>query len=100
MEIQFKAQQHALECLLCYGEQILEDSTNLTVCDGQDCQRCNELDINYTAPHDEEPCSEEVANRPCEDDWCGENYGVYAGSDMPIDQCISCSGATLVNWNW
>merc|ERR1719265_429727 len=47
-EAQFKKQQAALECALCYGEQLLKDSTNLTACDRADgCQNCEPLNIEY-----------------------------------------------------
>jgi len=90
MEVQFKAQQHALEHLLCYGDEILADRTNLTNCDDVACTGCERLSINYPTPHDKIDCDEEVATRPCQDDWNDKTYGSYSGTSILADVCHPC----------
>lgn len=91
MEVQFKAQQWALEHLLCYGDEILADKTDLDNCDLGPCEGCSRLDINYRLPHDKKSCTEEVPTRPCEDEWNTEHYTDYdADSGIAIDECRPC----------
>jgi len=99
MEVQFKAQQHALECLLCYGDQILTDKTDLSACDGVDCVNCSpRLDIDYKIPHPEIPCDEEEPERPCTDGWCLAKYSGYADDGVPVRECQPCASPSYVDW--
>jgi len=98
MEETFKLQQHALEILLCYGDVILADQSDLSTCDGQQCTVCASvaLDIVYTEPHAQIPCDEARGeNRPCGEGWCNTNYNEYFGSEIPVDDCVVCSPPSI-----
>jgi len=97
MEVQFKAQQYALECLLCYGDQILEDKTDLSVCDDTPCENCEDLCLDYKVPHPECECDEELPDKPCEDSWVNKHYGEYTRENcIPVDTCVPCEAPVLV----
>merc|ERR1712203_1163651 len=98
-ETQFKLQQHGLEILKCYGEQILQDNTDLTQCDDptKTCAGCSPaLDIRYDDVHAFIPGTEELGTfRPCTLSWWNSNYGEYTGLDTPVDDCSSCADPAL-----
>lgn len=98
MEVQFKKQQHALENLLCYGEEILKDITDLSACDNLACDKCADLDLAYPDPHAEIACAEAVAERPCDAGWSIAHYNQYAASEIPIDACNACASPTYEDW--
>jgi len=90
-ETQFKLQQQALECALCYGAQLLADSTDLSACDREsECKRCDPLCIDYPTPHDELACTEEAKHRPCSEEFTAAEYGCFADHCPPND-CLPCS---------
>jgi len=97
-EVQFKLQQHALEILQCYGDQILKDVTDLSECNtaAEECVRCPELDISYVPPHDFCPCEEAKGDyRPCGEEWHLAVYGKYYDSDTPICPCTACAAPAI-----
>merc|ERR1719454_178495 len=90
-EAQFKLQQQALECALCYGNQILMNSTDLTACDPTtDCVNCDVLCIEYPVVHDYIPCSEFVTERPCSAAWTSAEYGCW-DAVAPANTCTECA---------
>lgn len=93
LEETFIAQQFALECLLCYGEQILANKTDLSACEGAECVGCDDLKVNYTVPHELRDCPEDPEHcriRPCETEWCDAEYGQFEGSCTPVAKCTEC----------
>jgi len=98
-EVQFKKQQHALEILQCYGDQILQDKTDLSECDDEAaaCADCSpKLDIDYVSPHIEITCGEALGtNRPCGETWFTTNYAPYENSDTPVCECVACSAPAV-----
>jgi len=98
-EVQFKKQQHALEILQCYGDQILQDKTDLSECDDEAaaCADCSpKLDIDYVSPHVEITCDEALGtNRPCGETWFTTNYEPYENSDTPVCECVECSAPAV-----
>jgi len=90
-EEQFKKQQQALECALCYGAELLKDSTDLSACDrATGCVNCDPLIIDYPVPHVEINCDEKALHRPCDAEWRTAEYGCWA-SDCPPNDCTPCS---------
>lgn len=102
LEDQMKAQQHALEILLCYGNEIMQGETDLSNCDDEhaSCDKCDDYCLNYTAPHVEIDCNEELETyRPCSDAWCTDTMGVFFDSAHPLDECVACDDPVLVAWS-
>lgn len=91
-EVQRKAQQHALEHIECYSNEILSDKTDISKCDVPTCSDCSpKLDIVYTDPHGQVKCDEDnKENEPCGTAWLTKNYGMYDNSDIPVDACVKC----------
>lgn len=101
----FQKQWTALECLMCYGKQILEDTTDLTVCEnapppqfactpGSDTDRIsgpgttNSLAICYYEIEDKYDCESNYDDCvPGTPTWFGK-YGDWAGSCAEVDECI------------
>lgn len=99
VETQLKLQQQALECALCYGHQILQNSTDLDACDRETgCVNCDALNITYTQPHTYVPCDEEQTIKPCTDAWIGQEYSCLTGQEWLPNDCTACSAATLPDW--
>jgi len=92
-EDQFKLQQQALECALCYGNQILMNSTDLTACDANTtCVNCDPLCITYPTEHEYIPCKEYVTERPCSAAWENTEYGCW-DANAPPNTCPECAAA-------
>lgn len=102
VEAQLKAQQAALECALCYGEELLKGTTDLDACDrAAGCQDCERLDIDYPTPADFVPCSEAQTKKPCTADFISAEYGCLAdnGGKTPANDCtVPCSDADKPDW--
>lgn len=102
MEQIFQAQFVALHHLLCYGQQILDNATDLTSCDtfGNDCEAdytdCPE--IVYTEPDVENNCIYLDYAYPCTEEFFAKFYDddlttALPGFDMvrtPAGDCTPC----------
>jgi len=101
VETQLKAQQAALECVLCYGGQILLDNTDLSQCDNNaGCQNCDPLTIEKKVPHTKVACDEKQTEKPCTDAWKTKEYGCFA-AETPANDCgptEACPDAVLPSW--
>jgi len=89
----YQAQRVALECLLCYGNKILANSTDLS-----DCERettCTALTACPVIVYDAIPpciaCTEPDAVRPCEGSFINTYYATYESTCTPPQQCTACS---------
>lgn len=96
-ETQLKAQQAALECVLCYGNQILLENTDLTQCDSAaGCMNCDPLDIEKLVPHTLIACDEEQTSKPCDDSWTTLEYNCFR-AEAPPNDCTACTDPVLPN---
>jgi len=102
VETQLKAQQAALECVICYGEQILNNSTDLSGCDAvTGCENCDPLTIDYKTPHTMQPCEEasEIAEQPGTATWMNNEYGCFDNT-APHNDIDTCSDETATWPAW
>jgi len=102
VEAQLKAQQGALECVLCYGAQILADSTDLTACDANTaCENCDPLDIEYKVPHAMQSCDEAgpATEKPCSGTWSANEYNCF-DSTAPPNDCTPCNDQSAAWPTW
>jgi len=95
----YQAQRVALECLLCYGNKILANSTDLS-----DCERettCTSLTACPVIVYDNIaeciPCSEPDDVKPCESSFLTTYYGRYENTCSPPQQCKACTGSAATN---
>jgi len=101
-----QAQFVALHHLVCYGEQILNNSTDLSVCDnvGDECtvdypDACPR--INYPTPLDFTSCDEPTEDIfPCTQAFEVQEYAQYNESNTPIADCHTCIDADTLSNAW
>lgn len=97
----FQTQFVALQHLLCYGEQILNNSTDLTSCDavGNDCQGDYPDDcpvISYAPLDPFIDCTQPtIGTYPCTALFHTNFYGQYDDTFTPTNDCHVCSDAAV-----
>lgn len=94
LEVIFQAQRVALECLLCYGNKILSNSTDLSDCESN--SPCTTLSncpqITYDDILDFIPCTEPThPNIPCTTTFHDDFYARYDDSPTLTDSCTPCN---------
>jgi len=94
LEVIFQAQRVALECLLCYGNKILSNSTDLSDCESN--APCTTLSncpqIRYDNITDFIPCTEPThPNIPCTTNFHDNYYSQYDGTNTTTDPCGACN---------
>jgi len=101
----FQAQFVALKHLQCYGEQILNNSTDLSNCDsvGDDCEadysgECPQIVYDVLDPFIQ--CAEPTDLWPCTVNFIIDFYDLYAGSFTPVDDCHTCANAEVTGNTW
>lgn len=90
----YRAQRVALDCLVCYGNMILNNETDLTSCD--EVKECTELSgcptITYPTIDPCVPCTDMPNLRaPCTAEFISDFYATYEGTCTPPTQCVSCA---------
>jgi len=89
----YQAQRVALECLICYGNSILNNATDLSSC--EILPECTSLTDCPTIVYDDLPdcikCQEPNHDIPCTDNFLDQNYAKYEGTCTPPTQCVSCT---------
>jgi len=107
-----QAQFVALQHLICYGQAILNNSTDLSVCESSvsdDCEGDYECawpvsdgcagkcpTIVYDTLDSFIACAEPVSGNgyyPCAAPFLGEFYGAYTDTKTPVDDCTTCADA-------
>lgn len=89
-----QSQRVALECLLCYGNKILQNSTDLSSCDtdAKPCVQLPNCPILAYNPIDAfincgEPSHPDI---PCETAYYANHYEKYDASNTTVDSCEQC----------
>lgn len=89
----FQAQRVALECLLCYGNKILNNQTDLTSCDANmictDLVNCPVID--YQPIPDFVRCEEPDDFVPCTAGYEAQYYDEYIGTNTTVQACTTCN---------
>lgn len=102
LELIFQKQYTALECLVCYGEQILADATNLAICEDAappvfECSPGESrevgskvsLSICYYDPEARYPCEDEFDHCvPGTSSWFTKSYSEWEGTCAAVDECF------------
>jgi hypothetical protein len=95
----FQTQFVALQHLLCYGQQILNNSTDMAFCDqigeadtsGDECSHYADCPrIVYPEPDAFVDCNEIADTFPCEATFLNV-YGTWIDSFAPVDDCNACT---------
>lgn len=89
----YQAQRVALECLICYGNNILANSTDLSSC--EILPECTSLTDCPTIVYDDLPecikCVEPDHDIPCTANFLSAQYARFEGTCTPPTQCKSCT---------
>jgi len=90
----YQAQRVALECLLCYGNKILSNSTDLSSC--EIATDCTDLTACPVIVYDKiahcVSCTEPDDRRPCTQDFLDDWYAKFENTCTPPQQCNACAG--------
>jgi len=97
-----QAQFVALKHLVCYGEQILNNSTDLSGCDSvsDDCETgypdaCPIIVYDVLDPFID--CDEPImGNYPCTGLFTAQFYDQYSGTKTPVDDCTACTDSDII----
>lgn len=98
-----QAQFVALKHLVCYGEQILNNSTDLSGCDSvsDDCETGYPNDcpiIVYDVLDSFIECTEPVSNNyPCTAAFTAQYYAQYDNTFTPVDDCTGCTDGDVID---
>jgi len=89
----YQAQRVALECLLCYGNHILNNNTDLSSCEV--LPECTSLTDCPQITYDPIPpciaCVEPDHDVPCTSNFINKFYSVYENTCTPPQDCSACA---------